>query len=921
AASLVTLVMHLLEGVPRRSSALLLAGLRVVISATLKYARHPGGLNEQDKSLVKDISRDPRTILRRYNLEPTLEPYVCCMACFALYPVTSCPVNCIQLQCSSSAPCGAPLTRIRTIRGKEFRFSMRDYLHQPLPQWLGRLVSREGVEDIMRMPDLAALLAERRTARDFCDGEILRTFLGPDGERLFVDVPPDETRLIFALAIDGFNPYQSKTAKQKNMYLVGIIPGPSKPSMEQINHFLRLVVDDLLVLWAPGIRFSRTWKYRFGRLFRAALIPVVCDILAARQVVGLGSHSSTFFCGLCYLRLDDIENFDCATWPARDPDLHRRHAEEWKAAASLEDRDRLFDLHGIRWSELLRLPYWDPVGFTVVDSMHNLYLGLLKNHCRDIWGISVDLEDGDATSHPSKKTPQFPPAEDWSRGLRLLYHAPLSQLQKCKKAVLSRGANAKTMEQHNKQALVYMCTEAKLSSEGSRRDLAARLMSLRTQPQSVCTNVQKPEARTRNALGRQAMASFRTVRASMELPSWVTPAPRGFGTTEHGKLSADQWHTTCTAVLPVALVLVWGSDTQAETRNFKMLCNFMDLVSAVILAGLLEITSEHITMYEQYMLRYLTTMKDLYKEATVKPNHHYALHIPHFMRLFAPVHSWRSFAIERFNYVLQRMNTNLTHTGEMEATFMSTSCRAANLRSLLHNADILPYIEEFVSSYDTISGEDVRGMRLDAVLRGADKAAAMTPDEAEMKQSHLDEDYYDALLVKLNEEAGREMYVRHATEPGRSAVYRLSRAVSHKRKLLCSGIYYHTSRSSSRDSNILFNPSGPSTTPCAGSIIDIFHHTRNTTTDNRVSESFLVISHYNELSELDSTQDTFRRFPIAGGRLVYRSLAPGYSLIRPEQILCHVAKTAIEFPSISQPCFHVLPLDRVCERLALWDYH
>ena len=143
----------------------------------------------------------------------------------------------------------------------------------------------------------------------------------------------------------------------------------------------------------------------------------------------------------------------------------------------------------------------------------------------------------------------------------------------------------------------------------------------------------------------------------MELPSWVAPAPRGFGTTEYGKLSADQWHTVCTVVLPVALIWVWGT---SDPRRFEMLENFMDLITAVVLASLLETTSQFIGLYKKYMLRYLTKMKELYKEATVKPNHHYSLHLPDFMELFAPVHSWRSFAFERFNYILQMLNTNLT---------------------------------------------------------------------------------------------------------------------------------------------------------------------------------------------------------------------------------------------------------------------
>ena len=35
--------------------------------------------------------------------------------------------------------------------------------------------------------------------------------------------------------------------------------------------------------------------------------------------------------------------------------------------------------YGVRYSVLLSLPYFDPVEFTVIDIMHNMYLGTGKN--------------------------------------------------------------------------------------------------------------------------------------------------------------------------------------------------------------------------------------------------------------------------------------------------------------------------------------------------------------------------------------------------------------------------------------------------------------------------------------------------------------------------------------------------------------
>lgn len=45
-------------------------------------------------------------------------------------------------------------------------------------------------------------------------------------------------------------------------------------------------------------------------------------------------------------------------------------------------------MSGIRWSELLRLPYYEPARFLVIDPMHNLFLGLVKEHFLGVLGYN-----------------------------------------------------------------------------------------------------------------------------------------------------------------------------------------------------------------------------------------------------------------------------------------------------------------------------------------------------------------------------------------------------------------------------------------------------------------------------------------------------------------------------------------------------
>lgn len=160
----------------------------------------------------------------------------------------------------------------------------------------------------------------------------------------------------------------------------------------------------------------------------------------------------------------------------------------------------------------------------------------------------------------------------------------------------------------------------------------------------------------------------------MELPSWVNAPPAAFGTTQHGKLSADQWRTLCVINLPISLIRTWSFQ---EERRVKMLQNFLKLVEAVETFGLLEIDEQKIATAERLMQEYLEGVKELYKGAKIQPNHHISLHIGVFLRLFGPVHSWRSFVFERFNFYLQSLNTNMTF-GAFPHSTLNTEAETLN---------------------------------------------------------------------------------------------------------------------------------------------------------------------------------------------------------------------------------------------------
>ena len=371
------------------------------------------------------LPRDPRTVLETLKLKPDVQSYICCPKCFALYPFgAGMSGYCSFKETPADEPCGEPLFRPRRVGATTRSVPIREYFHQSLAVWLGKLLCRPGTEEVLDRDVLAEGSSD--SLIDIFSGDVLRHFPGHDGS-LFLPSRNSEGRYVLGLSVDAFNPFLNKQAGKKasvtaiymvllnlppssrykveNMYLAGVIPGPQEPSLTQINHLLRPLIDELLEFWDPGVWYTRTPHCPSGKLIRAALVPLICDLKAARQVMGHGSHSAKKFCSICSLSLERRNDLGESSRVSVPAERFRQHALEWKNALSRSERERLFRQHGIRWSILLELPYWDPPRFTIVDSMHTILLGHIHRHCTIIWGMNPTRMGGSdgrrATSSPS----------------------------------------------------------------------------------------------------------------------------------------------------------------------------------------------------------------------------------------------------------------------------------------------------------------------------------------------------------------------------------------------------------------------------------------------------------------------------------------------------------------------------------------
>ena len=376
-------------------------------------------LSQRDQKVMSDFPSDIRSATAQFLLEGKHTIYAVCPnpKCHHTHkpvfdgdsPIPNYPMYCTYVKYGKR--CKERLLRPR-VYGSNVQAPIKPFVYFDFKDWVAGLISRPGFEDQM---DAAwdATVVDNETMSNIFDEVGLKTFNGPDGKHFREG--GSEGHYVFSLCVDFFNPRGNKQAgksiscglislvclnlppdiryKPENMFLAGIIPGPCEPPLTTLNHYLTPLVDDLLEFW-QGVWFSRTCKFPHGRICHCALVVIVCDLPGAKKVAGFAAHSHNHFCSICHCTRSEhgYGNTDHSSWKRRTNDECRFHADQYKNAGNEKEKQSIFDESGLRWSELLHLPYFDPTQFVVINAMHNLFLGLIKEHFINILGIQVEKE-------------------------------------------------------------------------------------------------------------------------------------------------------------------------------------------------------------------------------------------------------------------------------------------------------------------------------------------------------------------------------------------------------------------------------------------------------------------------------------------------------------------------------------------------
>ena len=340
--------------------------------------------------------------------------------------------------------CGTPLLKSQLMNGHMIHLPIKPLIAFSFKDWLGGLLSCSGFE--AKMDDAwANSLTPSKEMNNIFDGEILWNFKGFDGQHSSTSPSGKEGWYVFSLCVDYFNPLGNKQAGKKksiglmslvclnlppemqykleNMFLFGVIPGPSKLPLTCLNHYVHPLVDMLLKFWFTGIWFFCTYAYYYRRVVQCALVCIVSKLPAAHRISSFASIHHTQMCTMCHCTWCQHDSFNdsfttLGMWWTNE-EIHDS-AQLYLDAVDEKERSEAIHNSGIRWSELFHLSYFNVSCFVVVNAMHNLFLGLVQEHF-NILGTQLN-------NMKSRTTPSIDIPEESLNKLNEHKHKSVNQL-------------------------------------------------------------------------------------------------------------------------------------------------------------------------------------------------------------------------------------------------------------------------------------------------------------------------------------------------------------------------------------------------------------------------------------------------------------------------------------------------------------
>ncbi|KLO04216.1 hypothetical protein SCHPADRAFT_947876 [Schizopora paradoxa] len=824
-------------------------------------------------TLVKSIPKDIRTVKKRLKLNPVVHTFAVCPQCSKVYRPLKLPDGRLDFPrlCTNNVKgkrmllCKGVLCKDAMVNGEVRRAPIKPYYIHDFDSFKARFMMDPVIEGLLFRGQICS---EKEESEDIKDGKHLSQLPGPNGG-LFMDPTTGELRLAWNLSTDWGNPFSNKASgkqvsvgsvaatclnlpplyryKMENVYLATVIPGPKEPDVDEIGDYFDIIVDFFLQSYLHGSFFSSTYMHPNGILERSIIAAFVADSPAARKCTGLISTAGKYnMCNVCCMSQSEINELDMTKPCFKPRDLEKTilDAKVWREETGTDNRKRLARKNGVRWSPFYRLPYWNPHKCVIIDGMHDLLLGLVQYHCRTVLGIDeADEEDEAKPLKPAALKKARDRIQSGKMSANYVRKLPICDLlQFCREFNIDTSgfpAEGPLLKRNLRKALFKGITAKRMAATASGAGGETEVPDQASDPKGAFNS-----NRTVPTLSWGEVEMVQKSIQETQRPRWHKGPPSNFGEKEHGKLKADQWRSVIEFDVPVALAKLSDDGQQAHAKLFR---STMLLAVAIRYATSHKMSERRIKRYTHHILEYLKSIREINPSARLRPNHHNALHIGEYLRLFGPMHGWWMFVFERVIGKLQQVNTN-NRNGELEKTMLDSFVAAGNLKATLKHPDAGELVTEIASMLQ--GAENNRGTLHSDSLVGFKAETGPSKQPKRTTENALEDDIYNAFL-KL------QPLIRHELA---SESWNASRRVTLHDTIEIRGHTYSSVAKSS--SKLVFCKSG-SGQYWPSDIHLIFSVPHPSQSDSILS--FIVLRAYNRV--LPGMRDPFKEYPEFGASI------------------------------------------------------
>ncbi|MBW0486377.1 hypothetical protein O181_026092 [Austropuccinia psidii MF-1] len=170
----------------------------------------------------------------------------------------------------------------------------------------------------------------------------------------------------------------SERLNPENVYVAAIIPGTKDPIYLQLNYLLRPLIKEVKELW-QGYHLTPTSTGPSGVFICVSILTTIVHVVAMHKLTGFISHSGSHFCNLSTIHKAQIEEIGPQCHYMHSYQDHKSTIAKWLQATPRQQQ-AIFSEYGVQYSILEDILYWGETRMVNLDIMHNLILGILKDH-------------------------------------------------------------------------------------------------------------------------------------------------------------------------------------------------------------------------------------------------------------------------------------------------------------------------------------------------------------------------------------------------------------------------------------------------------------------------------------------------------------------------------------------------------------